>query len=542
MATKVINDLVTKFSFAGPLAPLAKYNTLLGTSIGKLAIWTAAIAGATAVFDKWAHGVLLGIDSLDALSYQTRMSVGDIQRWNYMAKQNQSSASAMQSTLSNLANTIGSAAQKGSEDFARLGISVRDTHGHIKTADRILEEVGSRFKSLGLSIEEQRNFAGALGIDASLLRLLNRSSSELAELRAQAEAFGVLTDKQATQAAMYTRSVKALSFGLDSLRNLIAVGVGPQLERMVDGFAELLRNNRDWIVNGLQFAFGWLGRIWAMLKRVAPTIGVLTGAVVLLKIALLGVSTVLKGIGKIGVVLLITAIVLAIDDLIVAFKGGKSVIADFFQQEFGIDIVKELREAFAQFKAVAFAVWDWFEQNDGPARFSQVLTLLGDTVVTTWNLLKDFFGWLTHIGGELGTALAEIGFDKLLDQVSELYDSAKELGDVFAGWGESLGKDLFDFFHDAPELKLTVPEVVAPELKLTVPEVVAPELNLRDETLRPYPPTPAGVSSTVMNRYIDQRNTINVSASDPTRAAQLTYDSLDRQLDNANTQLAVGGM
>jgi len=491
MATKVINDLVTKFSFAGPLAPLAKYNTLLGTSIGKLAIWTAAIAGATAVFEKWAHGVLLGVDSLDALSYQTRISVGDIQRWNYVAEQNQSSASAMQSTLSNLASTIGSAAQKGSEDFARLGISVRDTHGHIKTADRILEEVGNRFKSLGLSIEEQRNFAGALGIDASLLRLLNRSSSELAELRAQAEAFGVLTDKQAAQAATYTRSVKALGFGLDSLRNLIAVGVGPQLERMVDGFAELLRNNRDWIVNGIQDAVKWLGRTWDMLKRVAPTIGALTGAVILLKIALLDVGTVLKGIGKIGIVLAITAIVLAIDDLVVAFRGGKSVIADFFQQEFGIDIVKELT---FQFKA---------------------LTAAGKAV---WEFLKSFFGWLDHIGGELGTALADLGLDKLLDQLSELYDSAKALGDVFAGWGESLGKGIFDFFHDAPEL------------------------SLRNETLRPYPLMPAGASSTVVNRNIDQRNTINVSTSDPTRAAQLMYNNLDRQLDNANTQLAVGGM
>jgi hypothetical protein len=60
---------------------------------------------------------------------------------------------------------IGDAAQKGSDDFARLGISVRDSNGQIKTADVILSEVSKRFNDLNLSMQEQQSFASALGID-----------------------------------------------------------------------------------------------------------------------------------------------------------------------------------------------------------------------------------------------------------------------------------------------------------------------------------------------------------------------------------------
>lgn len=42
---------------------------------------------------------------------------------------------------------------------------------------------------------------------------------------------------------------------------------------------------------------------------------------------------------------LIIGVLLVIDDLVVAMQGGKSVIADFFKDNWGIDIVPALKEA-----------------------------------------------------------------------------------------------------------------------------------------------------------------------------------------------------
>lgn len=451
MAT-VVQDLVTKFSFLGSVKPLDHYNASLGGSIKLLGGMLIGLEAAAAGFTYWANTVLTGVEALDRLGNETGVAVGKIQELNFVAGQTQSTAAAMESTLRSLTTIIGSAAQKGSDDFARLGISVRDANGQVKTADQILEEVGGRFRSLNLSMQEQQSFASALGIDVTLLQMLNKTNSEMAALRDRARELGTLTAEQTKQADDYQKSLNSMWFSMNNVKQLIAVGMAPELGRMADGFAQLLADNRDWIVNGVQFTVKWVGNLLAAVHRLLPLFAGMAAGFVVAKIALLGFGTVM-GIIFSPVVLItaaVAALLLGVDDLIVAFQGGKSVIADFFQDAFGIDIVDALTKSF-QF-LMKYAV----------------------------DPLIDAFKWLWSMWQQL-------------------------VGGILSG-GAAIAK----FFGIGGSSNIPIGAGV----------------------------TPSGGAT---SNQVNQRVNIDIRTNDPQAAGRAVEDGLQRQLNNANTQLGIGG-
>ena len=437
MAT-VVNDLVTKFSFLGSVKPLGDYNVSLGGSIKLLGGMALGLNAGAAAFGYWADGVLGGVDALSALSRESGVSVAAIQELNFAAEQTQSSAGAMESTIDSLSKTIGDAAQKGSDDFARLGISVRDASGQVKNADTILGEVSNRFKALNLSISEQRSFASALGIDTSLLQLLGKTSVEMAAMRDRARELGTLTAEQTEQAALYKQSLSEMWFGINAVNQLVAVGFAPTLQGMAEDFTDLIAENKDWIVNGIQATITWVGNLVDAFNRLLPVFALIGIGFVAMKIAALGFGGAMAlAFAPITLAIIgITALLLAVDDLIVAFGGGDSVIADFFKDNFDIDLVEDLT-----------AAWQHF-------------------IINAWDPLV-------------------AGFDAVAG---------------FLGLGA-----------DVPATRI---------------------------------PADAGATqrgASVDNRRIDQSNQINIYTPDAEAAGRAVGDNLQKQLDNANAQLATGG-
>ncbi len=448
----VVQDLVTKFSFLGSLNPLAKNNLLLGGTVKLLGHIPKSLDVAVAAFTFFANRILTTVDALDQLSRQTRIAVGNIQELNFIAGQTQSTSAAMESTLRSLSSTIGSAAQKGSEDFARLGISVRDANGQVKNADVILDEVRQRFVALNLSIQEQEHFASALGIDTSLLQLLNKTNSEMAGLRDRARELGTLTAEQTEQANEYKKSLNSMWFSLNSVKQLVAIGVAPELGRLADNFAQLLADNREWIVDGIQFAIEWIGNLTASFNRMLPLFAGVAAGFVLLKGATLAWGLIMGTVSLpfTAIAAGVAALYLVVDDLIVAFQGGHSVIADFFQNAFGIDAVDELTESFKLLMKYAI---------------NPVIKLFKDL----WALWQKIVGGITSGGAAIARLFGAGGSNNI---------------PIGAGTGGSNGS-----------------------------------------------------TSNQVNQNVD----IQIKTNDPLAAGRAVQDGLQRQLDNANTQLGVGG-
>jgi len=507
MAT--VTSLITEFKFSGSEQPLNKYNASLSKGIGLLAGMGAAAVASGAAVAKWASGVLQGEQALINLSDQTGVTAERLQELQYAASVSNSSAEALNTSMLELSKTIGDAAQKGSEEFARLGISVRDANGQVKDSDQVLMEVGQRFRQLGLSMSEQQSFAQALGIEPSLINMLNKTGSEMAQLSARARELGTLTDEQTKMAETYNDSMTTMGFAIDGVRRLVAVGLGPELKEMAESFTNLLTENRDWIINGVRATLGVLNDFIDMLGRVWPLLAVGAAAFVALKVATIGWA------GALGVLLSpavliavgIAAILLIVDDLIVAFQGGESVIAGFFEEFFGWDIQPVLQGIVEAFNNMVESV---------------------TTLIT--GFVSGIGGIFSGIGNIL-TGNFEQGLDDLSNSFTIWINSIREafmnmFGGVFDWAREAAMGILPDWVKDLIGVDSGDSETAKPGGEV-------------DASMKP-----GGGAQAMMqnNRSVNQDVQININTSDAERAGQAAADGLQRQMEDAQTQANRGGM
>ena len=334
----VVNELVTKFTFIGNLAPLDEFQEGLKTSIIGIAKFAAVgIAAATAV-GVWANSTLRGAESLIRLADDTGIAVEELQQLQLITAQNGVASENFEQSIISLTEKIGEAATQGSEDFNRLGISVRDAEGNIKGTDTVLGELTNKFSTL--SKAQQISFAQKLGIDNRVIQAFNKSDAELKKLTETANKFGVVTEAQTKQLDSYFASIETLRFGFTAVSRQVALNFAPVLESLSENVTDFLADFGS--VFGLVFSefFGGIGNLISGFNQlITATIG--------WKIAIiaLGVAFAIAfpvSIIVAGVSLLLTVV----EDLITAFKGGKSLFAEFFKDTFDIDIVMELTKAF----------------------------------------------------------------------------------------------------------------------------------------------------------------------------------------------------
>lgn len=388
----VVTELVTEFKFNGSTAPLKDFNAGLDSAIGFLTKTVAAVAAVGVAIDAFVIATLHGVESTIQLSKTTGIGIEKIQELGYAASVSGSSVEAMNSTLSSLNQKIGNAAWKGDENFARLGISVRGANGQIKKADQVLDDIGARFRSLKFSMQEKQNFASALGIDPSLVQLLSKTSGEVALLREKARSLGVVTEAQAEEVEKFNASITTLKFGMSSLQTQVAIGLAPAIKELAEYFTDLLATNKELIVDGIKEIVKWFGYFFEMLGRIWPWLVAVGVAFVAVKIAALGLSGVLAILFS-PVVLITAAIVAAVlivDDLIVAFRGGKSVIRDFFLEFFQWDIRPALQAIVDAFKWVVSVIWESFK---GFFKYiNDSLWGIIDGIKNVGSAIGDFFG------------------------------------------------------------------------------------------------------------------------------------------------------
>ena len=510
-----VTELITKFSFLGSTSPLKDYNNSLGKGIGLLAGMTVALGVAAFAVAKWASGVSQSLQPLFDLSAQTGVAVGALQELSFAAEQSNSSSQALQSSIGSLSAKIGEAAQKGSEEFSRLGISVRDANGNVKDADAILSEVGNSFRRLGLSMAEQQGFAEALGIDSSLITMLGKTGAEINALKERARDLGItLSPQDQKSLEEYNASIKEMDAAMSGLKNKIAVAVVPMLGSLGDSFADVLADNSEWIDEGIKATVDLVQDLGAALVRLAP---IILGAGAAFAIAAIGTSGFAAALGFVfsPAVLIaagVLAVLLILDDLIVAFHGGKSVIADFFQEFFGFDIqpvligiVDGFKKLFVDLNTLGMGFISGFVNI-----FSGIGDILSGNFAEGFaSIGKGFMGMLSSLGGFVETVFGPI-FKFLSEGFAAVFAWAKDavLG-ILPDWVLSLvGAD-------------------------TGGSGVAPSLAMQ----------PGGAVTNVggASSRVEQNVNMEIRTSDPERAGKYAVDGLQRQLDDAKTQSRRGG-
>lgn len=354
MAT--VTELVTKFAFAGSTKPLEGYNKNLATSVKLLASFSTAALATGAVIAAWATDILRGVDSLNDLAIETSSTVAQIQEMDFAAQQLGSNAEAMNGTLRGLSVSAGLAAKgmgRGKEVFKELGISVKDANGHVKSATVLLDEIRRKMNALNMSTEERRGLATRLGIDGSLVQYLSQTDSAMQKLIVRARELGTLTQEQAAAAADYNDALDAMEYAMNSVKQQVAVGLAPVMKDLAETVTDLIANNKEWVVKGIKVTMEFITQLLAVLTRVAPVLAVVGVAFAGAKLYMMGWAAIVAAVTS-PVVLItagLTALILVVDDLIVAFEGGDSVIGNFAKNVAGFDMSKVLGEM--------KELWEW---------------------------------------------------------------------------------------------------------------------------------------------------------------------------------------
>ncbi len=238
--------------------------TKLGNGIKTAAKWgTAIVGGATA-----AAGALMGVatktaettDRIDKMSQKIGVSRQGFQEWEFILSQSGTDIEKLQMGMKTLVTQVDQADKgvgKGADNFARLGISVRDTTGNLKDQETLFDEVMVALQNMEDGTEKARLANELLGRSGSeLMPLLNGAAGSIDEMKQQARDLGLVISDDAVDAGVqFTDTMDQLkrSFGA------MATGIGASILPMMQEFAEFVLANMPMIQGVLGSVMDALG-------------------------------------------------------------------------------------------------------------------------------------------------------------------------------------------------------------------------------------------------------------------------------------------
>lgn len=224
----------------------------LGNGIKTAAKWGAAIVGgATDAVGKLmdvATKTAATTDRIDKLSQKIGISRQGFQEWEFILSQSGTDIEKLQMGMKTLVSQVDQADKgvgKGADNFARLGISVRDTTGNLKDQETLFNEVMVALQNMEDGTEKARLANELLGRSGSeLMPLLNGAAGSIDAMKQQARDLGlVISDDVVDAGVKFTDTIDQLkrSFGA------MATGISASVFPIVQQFAEFVIANMPMI-------------------------------------------------------------------------------------------------------------------------------------------------------------------------------------------------------------------------------------------------------------------------------------------------------
>ena len=495
----IIDELITVLGYdLEGEEKLAQYREGLDSAKSTLLALAAASAVAGTAIAAMVSDTAARFAELADFSATVGESVEDIQRLGFAAEQSGSSNEALRSSLEKLNEKIGEASKGAGEPaemFKKLGVSIRDAEGNVRSGASVFTDLSNQFS--GLSKAEQINLAKKLGIDASLITLLNGGSEAIGELGIEAEKLGMVFSGEAVQAgADLDDQIQLMLGSFGALKDALSVGLFPQVTMIVKNIRDWIAANREFIeqklgavlqgvVSVLQFLFNIVAGVFAIFGKLVGVVNSvvdvmkLLTAITIVWIALQAATLVRNlagmfvlaatGVRAFNLQLLLSKLALGaaiiliglfIEDLIVYFKGGESVVGDFidfFRSSFenGFGLISGILEIFIATFTGQF--------SELPSVFAGIFnSLIGivETVIST--IIGSGFKF-ADFGQPIGDAIDWIigKFQGLLDFISQVTGPLNSIISTAAGLGGKVSGFVGGLFGGDEEAKGEQPGVAA---------------------------------------------------------------------------------
>ena len=249
------------------------------------------------------------------------IAVGDLQAFQYAAATAGISAEESTNAIRFLNKNIGEAATKGGDGaaaFSKLGVQLKDASGKIRPTNDIIADVADGFAKLPDPAVKTATAMGIFGrAGARMIPLLNKGSAGLAELSKEFEELGGGIDEEFIAAAEDAEHQMAkMDLASKGLKSTLASALLPTFVKVV----------------------GWVTQTVASLRAFSEHSYIVQTGLSTLGVVALGLVAI-WGVLNFEILLVVLAIgllVLIVDDVYTAFKGGRSVIGDFLDSIFGL--------------------------------------------------------------------------------------------------------------------------------------------------------------------------------------------------------------
>lgn len=286
------------------------------TDVGKAMAPISAMAGAmvggiTAATQSAAKFA----DEISTLATQLDVTADQMQRYQYIGQQLSVSSEGIAKGFVTLRGTIGKAltgeTNKATEALEKLGFTLEDLK--IKTADEVFEETIARLSTIEDSTVQATAATQIFGesVATDLLPMLKASSDTMANLNAEYEASGHLTDEQIEKLAKLDNAFKNLKTQLGNIIKTIGSAFAPTFQRLAEFFEKKLipaiRKITDWFGNFSDGQKDLILGVGALVTALAPLLligGKLTSSFGKMLPILKGMSEHMRSLlGPIGIVL-----------------------------------------------------------------------------------------------------------------------------------------------------------------------------------------------------------------------------------------------
>lgn len=224
-------------SKAGGLA-----KTLL-KGVGTAAKFGAALGGAALVgagaLVKTATSAAETADNIDKMSQKLGLSRKSFQELDFVLSQSgldiDSFGSGMKSLLKNM-DSVSEGGKAATENFKKLGISVKNADGSLRDQEEVLFETIAAFQQMEDSSEKSRLAQELFGKQGQeLIPLLNGEAGSLEEMRQQAQDLGlVLSDDVIDSGVKLTDTMDQVKRSLSAIVTNIGGAVMPILQQFLD--------------------------------------------------------------------------------------------------------------------------------------------------------------------------------------------------------------------------------------------------------------------------------------------------------------------
>lgn len=235
-------------------------------------------------------------DRYSDLSAQYDIGTQSLQELDYIAGQSGTDLESLLSTMTQLYNK----AQNGDEVFQKLGISVKDANGNMKSMDALFWEVKSALDAVENSGDKSALMLEAFGRNAmSVGEVLRKDTSELVAMADKANKLGLILDNNTINAASNFNDMLAelKQQGMVAFSSLLlgAEGSEEMVTSFFDRIMNLILDNTPRIA---QTAVNMLAKVFAKLVAVMPSM--MTDVInAILKIDWFNVGMdIIKGIGQ----------------------------------------------------------------------------------------------------------------------------------------------------------------------------------------------------------------------------------------------------